>query len=51
VLSCVLTPQAFHEHDVHQRFFAEHMVAKGVEVARACLSTVALTRELEAMAG
>ncbi len=50
VLSCVLTPQAFHEHDVHQRFFAEHMVDKGVEVARACVRTVALARELDAAA-
>jgi len=48
VLSCVLTPQAFHEHEVHQRFFAGHMVDKGVEVARACVRTLALVRELDA---
>jgi len=41
VLSCVLTPRDFHEHDEHQRFFREHFVKKGVEVARACLATVA----------
>ncbi len=41
VLSAVLTPRDFHEHDDHHRFFSEHFVKKGVEVARACLATVA----------
>lgn len=41
VLSCVLTPRDFHEHEEHQRFFSEHFVKKGAEVARACLATVA----------
>jgi len=41
VLSAVLTPRDFHEHDDHHRFFAEHFVKKGVEVARACLAAVA----------
>jgi 6,7-dimethyl-8-ribityllumazine synthase len=36
VISVVLTPQAFHEHDEHQRFFGEHFVKKGREAARAC---------------
>ncbi len=36
VLSVVLTPQAFHEHAEHQRFFGEHFVKKGREAARAC---------------
>ena len=40
VLSAVLTPQAFHEHDVHARFFAEHLVLKGREAARACMATL-----------
>src|SRR6476659_6171425 len=31
VLSIVLTPQRFHEHDDHHRFFAEHLVGKGAE--------------------
>ena len=39
VLSAVLTPQQFHEHDYHQRFFAEHLAGKGEEAARACLAT------------
>ena len=41
VLSAVLTPRDFHEHEDHQRFFSEHFVKKGVEVARACLETIA----------
>ena len=41
VMSAVLTPRDFHEHDEHKRFFAEHFVKKGVEVAQACLMTIA----------
>jgi 6,7-dimethyl-8-ribityllumazine synthase len=37
VFSVVLTPRAFHEHEDHQRFFAEHLVKKGQEAASACL--------------
>lgn len=48
VLSAVLTPRDFHEHEDHVRFFGEHFVKKGTEVARACLETIARHRELEA---
>jgi len=41
VFSAVLTPRDFHEHEDHRRFFAEHLIGKGREVARACLSTLA----------
>jgi 6,7-dimethyl-8-ribityllumazine synthase len=41
VFSCVLTPQQFHEHDDHVRFFREHMVGKGRDVARSALETLA----------
>jgi len=41
VMSAVLTPRDFHDHDEHKRFFAEHFVKKGVEVAQACLMTIA----------
>jgi 6,7-dimethyl-8-ribityllumazine synthase len=41
VLSCVLTPRDFHEHEDHRHFFGEHFVKKGAEVAHACLATVA----------
>jgi 6,7-dimethyl-8-ribityllumazine synthase len=42
VLSAVLTPQHFHEHDTHQQFFSEHFVVKGAEVANACAATLAV---------
>jgi 6,7-dimethyl-8-ribityllumazine synthase len=51
VLSAVLTPRDFHEHEDHHRFFREHFVKKGVEVARACLSTIAGLREIAASPG
>ncbi len=41
VLSAVLTPKEFHEHEEHRRFFSEHFVKKGSEAARACLQTIA----------
>lgn len=40
VLSAVLTPHHFHEHDTHQAFYGEHFLTKGREVARACLVTM-----------
>jgi 6,7-dimethyl-8-ribityllumazine synthase len=47
VMSAVLTPRDFHEHDDHHRFFSEHFVKKGVEVARACLETIAGLRRVD----
>jgi 6,7-dimethyl-8-ribityllumazine synthase len=41
VISAVLTPQAFHEHDEHRRFFREHFMIKGAEAASACWRTLA----------
>jgi 6,7-dimethyl-8-ribityllumazine synthase len=41
VLSVVLTPQAFHEHEEHRRFFDEHFVKKGEEAALACQQVLA----------
>lgn len=41
VLSVVLTPQRFHEHEEHRRFFHDHFVVKGEEAAAACLHTLA----------
>jgi 6,7-dimethyl-8-ribityllumazine synthase len=48
VVSCVLTPKEYHEHDAHQRFFLEHFIVKGTEAARACLQTVASLQRLRA---
>jgi 6,7-dimethyl-8-ribityllumazine synthase len=50
VFSCVLTPQQFHEHADHVRFFTEHFVVKGTEVASACLRTLASLRHVRQMA-
>jgi 6,7-dimethyl-8-ribityllumazine synthase len=36
VISAVLTPHRFHEHQDHQRFFADHLFGKGHEAANAC---------------
>lgn len=46
VFTAVLTPQQFHEHADHQRFFAEHLVGKGQELARACAATVQSIRAI-----
>jgi len=40
VLSVVLTPQAFHEHEAHRGFFAEHLWHKGEEAAAACMQAL-----------
>ena len=47
IFSAVLTPRDFHEHEEHQRFYREHFVKKGVEVAGACMATLS---SLQAMA-
>lgn len=41
VISVVLTPQAFHEHDEHRKFFGDHFVVKGEEAAHACAAAIA----------
>ena len=40
VFSAVLTPQQFHETEVHQDFFRRHFVIKGIEAAEACANTL-----------
>jgi len=40
VISAVLTPQRFHDHDAHRRFFREHFLVKGAEAATACVATI-----------
>jgi 6,7-dimethyl-8-ribityllumazine synthase len=40
VISAVLTPHHFHEHEAHRAFFFEHLETKGVEAARACAHTI-----------
>ncbi len=48
VLSAVLTPHQFHDHEEHRQYFSQHFVVKGTEVAQATLSTVALHRQVSA---
>lgn len=50
VLSLVLTPQNFHAHAEHQRFFADHFVVKGREAAEACWRTLDNLARLRALA-
>ena len=40
IISAVLTPQRFHEHDDHKKFYREHFVVKGAEAAQACATTM-----------
>ncbi|WP_110670675.1 6,7-dimethyl-8-ribityllumazine synthase [Salinicola halophilus] len=40
VISAVLTPHHFHEHEAHLQFFREHFVTKGCEAGEACLKTL-----------
>ena len=48
VLSAVLTPHHFHEHETHRSFFYEHLATKGAEAARACVNTVDALERLPA---
>jgi 6,7-dimethyl-8-ribityllumazine synthase len=50
VLSMVLTPHHFHDHEAHVDFFAAHMQEKGVEVAHACALTLQSLARLESLA-
>lgn len=51
VLSVVLTPHHFHEHDVHDTFFFEHFKKKGKEAAEACLAMLENVQRIEAIRG
>jgi 6,7-dimethyl-8-ribityllumazine synthase len=48
IISLVLTPQNFHEHEAHQEFFQEHFKLKGTEAAAACVKTLENLRRLVA---
>jgi 6,7-dimethyl-8-ribityllumazine synthase len=50
VISAVLTPHHFHEHETHRAFFFEHLEAKGAEAARACAHTIDALERLPATA-
>jgi 6,7-dimethyl-8-ribityllumazine synthase len=46
VISAVLTPQHFHAHEDHLRFFRDHFVVKGAEAASACARTISAVTAL-----
>ena len=50
VLSVILTPQNFHEHEEHNKFFFEHFKVKGREAASACLKTLENMRGFKTVA-
>jgi len=47
IFSCILTPQAFHEHEDHISFFKQHLAGKGLEVAKTCLTFLEVLASLE----
>ncbi|HSS42179.1 MAG TPA: 6,7-dimethyl-8-ribityllumazine synthase [Solirubrobacterales bacterium] len=49
VISAVLTPHHFHEHEPHRSFFFDHLKSKGTEAARACSHTVEALERLPAL--
>jgi 6,7-dimethyl-8-ribityllumazine synthase len=50
VLSAVLTPHNFHDHEDHRHFFREHFLVKGREVAAACAATLANVERVRQLA-
>lgn len=49
IISAVLTPQRFHEHEEHMRFFREHFLVKGAEAAAACARTIETVGAVKAL--
>jgi len=47
VLSVVLTPHHFHEHEEHHNYFKTHFLKKGEEAANACIKTLVNMQRLE----
>ncbi len=48
VISAVLTPQRFHAHADHHRFFYVHFAVKGAEAAEACVRTLMNVQRMQA---
>src|SRR5262249_42881361 len=51
IISLVLTPQHFHEHEAHHQFFHAHFKVKGTEAAVACVQTLENLKQVHAAAG
>lgn len=45
VLTAVLTPHHFHEHEEHKEYFSHHFIKKGAELANACDYSIQLTEK------
>jgi len=49
ILSAVLTPQNYHEHEDHHSFFMQHMKKKGTELANACHKTLENLQQIKSL--
>ena len=49
VLTAILTPHNFHEHDEHKDYFSRHFVKKGEELANACDGAIRVTATAKAL--
>jgi 6,7-dimethyl-8-ribityllumazine synthase len=47
VVTAVLTPHHFHEHDEHKKYFSHHFIGKGVELANACDQSIQLIENVK----
>jgi 6,7-dimethyl-8-ribityllumazine synthase len=45
VVTAVLTPHNFHEHDEHKNYYSNHFINKGTELANACDQAIQLTEK------
>ena len=51
VVTAVLTPHNFHEHDEHKHYFSRHFVIKGQELANAADSAMRVTASAKKLSG
>ena len=49
ILSVVLTPINYHEHEAHHQFFFDHFKVKGREAANACIHTLKNIEDLQTL--
>ncbi|HEU0118676.1 MAG TPA: 6,7-dimethyl-8-ribityllumazine synthase [Alphaproteobacteria bacterium] len=50
IISAVLTPQRYHDHEEHHKFFFDHFRVKGKEAAIACAKTIANIKQAKKLA-
>lgn len=50
VLTAILTPHHFHEHDEHKQYYSRHFVLKGQELANAADGAMRMTAQAKALA-